>query len=136
MSTPSKNPKMLHVLMGGIEIGSLEQLPSRRLRLTYADAWLADEATQIPLSMSLPLVSQVHEGKTLESYLWNLLPDNADTLAAWARAYDVSPNSAFALLSKVGEDCAGAVQFVTDEWMEKNLNSPGEVEWLSKLQAK
>ncbi|WP_249225755.1 type II toxin-antitoxin system HipA family toxin [Tardiphaga alba] len=127
---PSKNPKILHVLMGGIEIGSLEQLASGRLRLTYADAWLADEATQIPLSMSLPLVSQVHEGKTLESYLWNLLPDNADTLAAWARAYDVSPNSAFALLSKVGEDCAGAVQFVSDEWMEKNVNSPGDVEWL------
>lgn len=127
---PGKSAKYLHVLMGGVKIGALEQLPTGRLRLSYEDTWLADEATQIPLSMSLPLASSVHEGKTLENYLWNLLPDNADTLAAWARAYEVSPHSAFALLSKVGEDCAGAVQFVTDEWMDRNENVSGDVAWL------
>jgi serine/threonine-protein kinase HipA len=131
MSMPGKTPKNLHVLMGGVPLGMLTQLSSGRLRLTHDDRWLTDEAIQIPLSMSLPLASTTHEGKTLENYLWNLLPDNADTIAAWARAYDVSPNSVFALLSKVGEDCAGAVQFVTDEWMEKNENSPGDIEWLA-----
>jgi serine/threonine-protein kinase HipA len=130
MNKNMKTPKTLHVLMGGIPIGSLEQLQNGRVRLTYADEWLADEATQIALSLSLPLASKVHEGKAVENYLWNLLPDNADTLAAWARAYDVSPHSAFALLSKVGEDCAGAVQFVSDEWMDENKNSQGDVEWL------
>jgi serine/threonine-protein kinase HipA len=126
----SKGPKHLHVLMGGIMIGRLEQSANGSLSFEYNDRWLAATRQQIPLSLSLPLASKKHSGKTIENYLWNLLPDSDDTLKAWGRAYDVSSNSAFALLSKVGEDCAGAVQFVTDEWMEANDKLPGDVEWI------
>ena len=66
------------------------------------------------------------------NYLWNLLPDNDRTFQAWGQIYGVSPNSPFALLSKAGEDCAGAVQIVTDEWMTSNANSPGDVQWTNE----
>ena len=126
--------KQLNVLMGGIPVGRLEQTSNGTLALEYDDRWLAATPIQIPLSLSLPLGSKKHSGKVVANFLWNLLPDNAQTLQAWGRAYDVSPNNPFALLSKVGEDCAGAVQIVTDEWMATNRDSRGEVQWIDEAE--
>ncbi|MGY4158125.1 serine/threonine-protein kinase HipA [Bradyrhizobium sp. USDA 4461] len=122
--------KFLNVLMGGVPIGRLEQMNSGVLGLQYADRWLAADRIQIPLSMSLPLAARKQSGAKVANYLWNLLPDNDQTLQKWGQIYGVSPNSAFALLSKVGEDCAGAIQIVTDEWMAASAGSPGEVQWI------
>jgi serine/threonine-protein kinase HipA len=126
--------KWLNVLMGGIPIARLEQRDTGVLALEYDDRWLAADRIQIPLSMSLPLAAKRHSGAVVANFLWNLLPDNDRTLQAWGQAYGVSPNSAFALLSKVGEDCAGAVQIVTDEWMATNANSAGDVEWIDETE--
>src|SRR6185295_3454712 len=41
--------------------------------------------------------------------------DNAHILDRWGRRFRVSPRNAFALLAHVGEECAGAVQFVRPE---------------------
>jgi hypothetical protein len=71
----------------------------------------------------LPLAAKRHTGAVVANYLWNLLPDNDRTLQAWGQIYGVSPNSALALLSKVGEDCAGAVQIVLDQWMADDADS-------------
>lgn len=122
--------KILHVLMGGIPVGRLEQRQTGVLTFEYADRWLAADRVQLPLSMSLPLAAKKHSGAVVANYLWNLLPDNDQTLQKWGQIYGVSPNSPFALLSKVGEDCAGAIQIVTDEWMAANADSPGEVQWI------
>jgi serine/threonine-protein kinase HipA len=122
--------KELGVLMGGIPVGRLEQAATGTLTFEYDERWLAATKVQIPLSLSLPLASSRHSGKAVANYLWNLLPDNVQTLEAWGKAYDVSPNNPFALLSKVGEDCAGAVQIVTEEWIQANLNSSGDVQWI------
>ncbi|WP_164940738.1 HipA N-terminal domain-containing protein [Bradyrhizobium zhanjiangense] len=75
--------------------------------------------------MSLLLAAKKHSGAKVANYLWKLLPDSDQTLQKWGQIYGVSPNSAFALLSKVGEDCAGAIQIVTDEWMAANADSAG-----------
>src|SRR5262245_59810788 len=106
--------KRLQILMGGIPIGRLDQMDTGVLAFEYEDRWLAADRIQIPLSLSLPLAAKRHSGTVVANYLWNLLPDNDRTLQAWGRTYGVSSNSPFALLSKVGEDCAGAVQVVTD----------------------
>ncbi|WP_316397908.1 HipA N-terminal domain-containing protein [Bradyrhizobium sp. 33ap4] len=116
----------MNVLMGGVPIGRLEQKDTGVLDIEYADRWLAADRVQIPLSMSLPLAAKKHSGAKVANYLWNLLPDNDRTLQKWGQIYGVSPNSAFALLSKVGEDYAGAIQIVTDEGMAANADSPGE----------
>jgi hypothetical protein len=44
-----------------------------------------------------------------------LLPDYEIVLGNWARKFHVSPRNAFSLIACVGEDCAGAVQFVQPE---------------------
>jgi serine/threonine-protein kinase HipA len=126
--------KRLNVLMGGIHIGRLEQMDTGVLTFEYDDRWLAADKIQIPLSLSLPLAAKKHSGQVVANYLWNLLPDNDRTLQAWGQTYGVSPNSPFALLSKVGEDCAGAVQVVPDEWMADNANSIGDVQWIDEAE--
>jgi len=52
-------------------------------------------------------------------------------LRRWARQFHVSASSPFALLSTlVGEDCAGAVQFIRRDRGDELLNRPGSVSWL------
>jgi serine/threonine-protein kinase HipA len=126
--------KGLNVLMGGIPVGRLEQMDAGVLAFEYDDRWLAADRIQIPLSMSLPLAAKRHAGPLVANYLWNLLPDNDRTLQTWGQIYGVSPNSPFALLSKVGEDCAGAVQVVTDEWIAANANPAGDVQWIDEAE--
>lgn len=60
----------------------------------------------------MPLAAAAHGHTRIEAFLWGLLPDNEFVLDRWAKRFHVSARSAFALLSHVGEDCAGAVQFV------------------------
>jgi serine/threonine-protein kinase HipA len=130
----SKAPKQLQVLMGGIPVGRLEQTATGTLTFEYDERWLAATRIQIPLSLSLPLAARKHSGSAVANYLWNLLPDNDQTLQAWGREYDVSPNSPFALLSKVGEDCAGAVQVVTDQWVAANQDPAGDIQWIDEAE--
>ncbi|RXG86351.1 HipA N-terminal domain-containing protein [Bradyrhizobium zhanjiangense] len=102
------------------------------LAIEYVDRWLAADRVQIPHSMSPPLATKKHTGAKVANYLWNLLPDNDQTLQKWGQIYGVSPNSAFALLSKVGEDCAGAIQIVTDEWMVRQRGFVRGVQWTTR----
>ncbi len=71
-------------------------------------------------------------GRPVVNYLWNLLPDNDDTLKAWAKEFGVSAQNPFALLSKVGEDTAGAFQFVSDEWLTENVGNKGAIDWIDE----
>lgn len=101
-------------------------------RFTYADAWLSDTGSY-PLSQSLPLQPGPHTGAPIVNFLWGLLPDNERTLDSWSRQFHVSARNAVALLACVGEDCAGAVQFVREERLDEVLAADGksaEVKWL------
>jgi serine/threonine-protein kinase HipA len=79
----------------------------------------------------MPLGAKEHGRSVVEAFLWNLLPDNERVLARWAAKFQVSARNVFALLSHVGEDCAGAVQFVTtDRLNEVRSGKADKVEWL------
>lgn len=82
-----------------------------RLRFAYDPAWRAAEDAY-PLSLSMPLIAPDHGHGPIAAFIWNLLPDNDRTLARWAAQFHVSARNPFALIREVGEDCAGAVQFV------------------------
>lgn len=122
----------LNVLMGGIPMAELHQAATGKLSLVYQERWrTADRA--FPVSMSLPLTVADHHGRIVENFLWNLLPDNHDTLKSWGRELEVSHRSAFALLSKTGADCPGAIQLVSDQWMEENSTpGSGSIAWISE----
>ena len=59
--------------------------------------------------------------------------DDEMVLDRWARKFQVSARNAFGLIACVGEDCAGAIQFVRPERLEAVLGqlSPA-IEWLDE----
>lgn len=122
----------LIVFMDGRQMGRLIQKQGR-LAFTYSDDWRGAEGAY-PLSTSMPLVSKEHGHSEVTAFLWGLLPDNEQVLQRWARSFQVSARNPFALLSHVGEDCAGAVQFVRKERVPAFLGETGDnaVEWLTK----
>src|SRR5262249_18335136 len=67
------------------------------------------------------------------TFLWGLLPDNEFVLDRWARRFQVSARNVFALISHVGEDCAGAVQFVTRERLGAVQSGDSDnIDWLDE----
>jgi serine/threonine-protein kinase HipA len=120
----------LITLLNGREIGRVRRQKGGRLSFTYDDGW-RNARGAYPLSISMPMAAAEHGHAAVEAYLWGLLPDNEVILGRWAQRFHVSARNAFALIAEVGEDCAGAVQFVKPERLEACLNAGNEiVEWL------
>src|SRR5262249_37738145 len=107
----------LTVLLDGEEAGRVERDSSGRTRLTYGDTWRQSEKAY-PLSLSMPLTAATHGQAKVDPFLWGLLPDNRMVLDRWARRFQTSARNAFSLLAHVGEDCAGAAQFVRPDRLE------------------
>src|SRR5690348_5646480 len=126
------NERELIVLLGGVESGRALQDRHGRLQFVYADSW-RESPTAYPLSLSMPMQAAEHGSARIEAYLWGLLPDNSSILQRWATRFQVSARNAFALISQVGEDCAGAVQLVRPERIEAvSEGARASVEWLSE----
>ena len=105
-----------------------------RLTFVYDDRWRSMDAAY-PLSLSMPLVVAEHEHARIEPWLWGLLPDNEVILARWGQRFHVSPRNAFALLSAVGEDCAGAIQLVRPDRVDDVLQDENQqIEWLTEAE--
>src|SRR4029077_4942468 len=103
-----------------------------RLTFVYDDAW-RQAADAYPLSLSMPLGAKEHGRALIDAFLWGLLPDNDRVLSRWAAKFHVSARNVFALISHVGEDCAGAVQFVTPARLSAiRSGKEDKVEWLSE----
>jgi serine/threonine-protein kinase HipA len=122
----------LIALLDGREVGTIHY-KNARLTLVYSDDWRFDP-NAYPLSLSMPLASAEHGHTRIESFLWGLVPDNDRVLQNWGRRFQVSPKNVFRLISHVGEDCAGAVQFVSPERLERLREEPAsrEVQWLTE----
>jgi serine/threonine-protein kinase HipA len=122
----------LIVLLDEKEVGRVSRDAHSRLRFIYNDDW-RNGADAFPLSLSMSLGAKEHGRSVVEAFLWGLLPDNERVLARWAAKFHVSARNVFALISHVGEDCAGAVQFVTPERLEAIRSGKGDkVEWLDE----
>jgi serine/threonine-protein kinase HipA len=122
----------LVALLNGREIGRVTRDNQGRLAFVYADDWRQAEGAY-PLSLSMPVAGAQHGHRAVEAFLWGLLPDNATVLDRWARRFQVSARNPFALMSHVGEDCAGAVQFVRPERLEAVVGQgPAEIDWLDE----
>jgi serine/threonine-protein kinase HipA len=122
----------LVTLLDGKEVGRVHNDARGRRTFVYDDQWRnAREA--YPLSLSMPIAAKEHGRSVVEAFLWGLLPDSEQVLARWAAKFQVSARNVFALISHVGEDCAGAVQFVTPERLEAiRSGKEDKVEWLDE----
>jgi len=121
----------LVVVMDGSIVGTVFRLKGGRLRFDYADDY-RDQTGATPLSLSMPTQVRSHPDSAITPWLWGLLPDNNLVLARWAREFHVSASSPFSLLSTpIGEDCAGAVQFVAPDQVDGLLARSGDVTWLT-----
>jgi serine/threonine-protein kinase HipA len=122
----------LVAVFNGRAVGRVTRDSGGRLTFAYDDGWRRARGAY-PLSLSMPLAAAEHGHKPIEAFLWGLLPDNASVLDRWARQFQVSARNAFALMSHVGEDCAGAVQFVQPERLvDVAGRGAPEVEWLDE----
>jgi serine/threonine-protein kinase HipA len=126
---------ILFVCLEGQVAGTLTMAASQP-SFTYDPTWLG-LPDAYPLSLSLPLQPLPVTGSTVANFLWGLLPDNERTLTAWARDFRVSARNPVALLANVGEDCAGAVQFVAEDRLSIVTGSSRraeQVDWLTEAE--
>src|SRR5215468_8746181 len=122
----------LVALLDGKEVGRVHSDASGRLSFVYGDDW-RQAPDAYPLSLSMPLAAREHRRAVVEAFLWGLLPDNEHVLARWAAKFQVSARNVFALISHVGEDCAGAIQFVPPDRLETiRSGKEDKVEWLDE----
>jgi serine/threonine-protein kinase HipA len=124
--------KELYVLMDNRRMGRVRQGENGKLSFVYDEQWRNSE-TSYPLSLSMPLALSEHPHDKIDAFLWGLLPDNEGTLNRLGRDHHVSPRSAFALISALGEDCAGAEQFIRPERLDAlNAAAPADIQWLTE----
>ncbi|MFX5752018.1 HipA N-terminal domain-containing protein, partial [Acinetobacter baumannii] len=73
--------------------------------------WLAWEHA-IPVSLSMPLREDRYIGAPVVAVFDNLLPDNRDIRDRMAARVHAEGSDAYSLLSAIGRDCVGALQFL------------------------
>ena len=100
--------KTLFVHFNKIFVGIFEQNSSGRLSFSYDQKYLKFPQAA-SLSISLPLRSEPFDDKTTRAFFSGLLPDDHQR-EILAKNLGLSPRNPFALLSKVGGDCAGAIE--------------------------
>jgi serine/threonine-protein kinase HipA len=108
---PRARYEPLNVFLNSRLVGQLRRDVSGAISFQYAPAWLEWEFV-LPVSLSLPLRQQAYSGAAVIAVFDNLLPDNDHLrrqIAARTRAEGVD---AYSLLSAIGHDCVGALQFL------------------------
>ncbi|MGL4174249.1 MAG: type II toxin-antitoxin system HipA family toxin [Actinomycetota bacterium] len=123
MSTPD-DQHLLYLVMNGHVVGDIQRTGKRQMRLLYSSAHLGDRFT--PLSMTMPNPSRRYRETVLAPWLSGLLPDRPETLRQWRHQFQVV--DVFSLLQHVGEDVAGAAQFVRPDRLDAVLAAPGQME--------
>ena len=103
---PSPVLAELFVTIQGETAGMVRQRENGTLTFAYLPAYQG-----APLSLSMPLSNQEYGDKIVRPYLFGLVPDNYYLRRTLGREFDVSADNPFALLTHIGRDCPGAVQF-------------------------
>lgn len=104
--------RRLIVYLSGRPAGTLAQDDSGLLWFRYDSAWLSS-ADAIPLSRSLPLRSEPFKGKLARAFFAGILPDEGPR-GQIAAILGVSERNDFAMLERIGGECAGAVSLLPE----------------------
>lgn len=94
----------LEIYYGDKKVGVFGISEQAEYYIEYSSEWLR---TGFPVSVHLPLRSEIYRGKAVEYFIENLLPE-ADIRLAIAQQHGVSADNYFSLMLHIGRDCAGA----------------------------
>lgn len=122
--------KSLIALIDGERAGEVHQ--SRfGVDLVYDNDYARQDKTPLSTAFS-PDHNASFPPRKVRVWLEGLLPDNREVRRAWRQQFDISGSTAFDILnSPIGHDCAGSVQFCSEEEVDGLLSRKGHVEWLS-----
>ena len=125
----------LTVLMSGQTAGHVTRPAARGKRLVFTyDETYASGPAAVPLSLSMPLQPRRFADARVRGWMAGILPGNSRVLKHWAAKHGAASVEPFDLLAtKVGLECAGAVQFCDPETTMDELRSGG-VDWLTTTQ--
>ncbi len=104
--------KRLAVMKNETRVGELWLDKQRRFVFRYDGQYL-QMRNAYPLSISLPLQKAAFEKDASRSFFSNLLPEG-DVRDLIARRLSVSPRNDFALLERIGGECAGAFSILPE----------------------
>ena len=117
----------LRIFLHDSEVGLLLKDPSGAISFKYAGAWLSKE-NAVPVSLSLPLREDLFRGAPVQAVFENLLPDSEHLRRAVAEKVGAQGTDAYSLLSQIGRDCVGALQFGPDgEEVDRSPGICGEI---------
>jgi len=103
----------LRVLLNNRQVGYLSKEAGGAIAFRYAEEWLG--GTQlIPVSLSLPLREDAYKGEAVAAVFENLLPDSDKLRRRVAERVGAVGTDAYSLLSQIGRDCVGALQFIPE----------------------
>src|ERR1035438_10062833 len=105
-------PRTLDVYLHRHLIGKLVQNEHGHLVFDYVESWLTNP-TAIPLSQSLPLTKRHFNRNDCRGFFAGVLPDESKREII-ARNLGISAKNDFAMLERMGGECAGAVTFIPE----------------------
>ncbi len=103
----------LNVFLNSRLVGQLIREPGGGVSFAYAQNWLEWEH-RLPVSLSLPLQESRYRGAPVLAVFDNLLPDSDLIRRRIAERVGAEGVDVFSLLSQIGRDCIGALQFLPD----------------------
>jgi serine/threonine-protein kinase HipA len=103
----------LRVLLNNRLVGRVQKEPGGAISFCYDEQWLSQKDA-VPVSLSLPLREDAYRGAAVVAVFDNLLPDSDALKRRIAEKVGADGTDAYSLLSEIGRDCVGALQFVPE----------------------
>lgn len=103
----------LIVYLNGKRVGALDEDDSGLLQFRYAPEWTG-RSDAMPLSRSLPMQTEPFRGKHARPFFAGILPDEGPRQQI-AVILGISERNDFAMLERIGGECAGAVSLLPED---------------------
>lgn len=104
--------RRLVVYLNSEEVGMLEQDDSGLVEFRYEQEWIQKPAA-LPLSRTLPLQGETFRGKKARPFFAGILPEEGSRKQI-AAVLGISDANEFAMLERIGGECAGAVSLLPE----------------------
>jgi serine/threonine-protein kinase HipA len=104
----------LRVYQNNQLVGHLLKEASGAIQFRYDETWL-NLVHAYPVSLSLPLREDAYRGQVVSAVFENLLPDSDAVRRRVAEKMGANGIDAFSMLSIIGGDCVGALQFIVGD---------------------